>query len=226
MNAIIYRSVPVLLLFGISLLFSPTDARSQARRSESELVPLLKQHAYQATPSLNPNLQFHVREMLLEGLWEQLNAQMFDAEYRGMEGQLFKDEIFILRKGQLISLGEGTALGPEGVMSALVDKSVLYYTYSFGSGMYFSRVGCLTVVDDVAQKSESRNFSFIALFVTKQGGCVRIDSGRFARFNSYDRAETFGYPIVSGSTVRIVDEQGSELTSNPSIQFPALASPR
>jgi len=179
------------------------------RMTAETLLPLVKEYAFREKPGLNPSTRFEIEEFPVEGLEETLDLQLFHVRSLSSDGQQFSEMELIYRDGALTPFAN--AFGGFGLMSAVLAEDGLYYTYSWGSGIHRSHVGRLCIEDGRLAILESGGYVNTDLFVRKVKGGIKVESGRFTGFNSWEAAEKFGWLKQQGSSLVIVDEEGAKV---------------
>src|SRR5690606_25762939 len=99
------------------------------------IEPLVQVLAFKEHPTLSADARFDIEEIRIEGLIEQLHVQVFIAR---LEGTQDAGMLVAYYDGGLARFGE--TLGGSGLMSAVVDDSALYFTFSYGSGIHRSQL--------------------------------------------------------------------------------------
>ena len=117
------------------LAFVTTSTIGIAKPLTSKTIePKIREYAFHQKPSLKPETRFEIEEFEVPGLKSALPIQLFFAKYLTPDGQRFSEMIFAYHDGKLTPFG--SAFGGFGLMSAVVEKEILYYTYSWGSGIH------------------------------------------------------------------------------------------
>jgi hypothetical protein len=169
--------------------------------------------AYEQHPAMNPGVTFDVVEYQVPGLWETLEVQLFFVEYLSADdGQRYNEDVFVYYDGELQALGE--ELVGYGLMSAVVRDESLYYTYAWGSGIWRSIIGRLTVSDGQFDFLTSGGFVDVNLFVWLAGDELRVDVGRSIGFNDWE-GEFFGTLLEADGELVVLDASGVEIVPEP-----------
>lgn len=182
---------------------------TKPRMSTEALAPLVREYAFREKPNLNPSTQFKIEEYRVEGLEEALKIQLFLVRYMSHDSRQFNEGLLIYRDGKLMPFA--STFGGQGLMSAVVSEDVLYYTYSFGSGMHRSHVGLLSIDGEKMRILESGGSLSTDLFVRKVEGGIQVEAGRFDGFNSWKPARRIGWAKSKASSLAIVDAAGAEV---------------
>lgn len=172
-----------------------------------EVEALIPEFIFQEWPTLNPEVVFEIEMQQVAGLWEALNVQLFTV-YFYHEDVPWRTETLIYHQGKFDVL-----LSPVGsdFMSGVVVQGVFYYTYCFGSGIFRSHVGKLSMNQGSFTLKESGGFSFQNLFVKAAGDAVEVETGLWDSFNSWREGAFFGTVKDNGDTLTLLDSSGGEI---------------
>ena len=118
----------------------------------------------------------------------------------------------IYKDGALTTFGN--SFGGYGLMSATMDEDMLFYTYSWGSGIHRSHVGALSIMGDQIQILETVGFVNEDLFVRNMGGQSIIEVGDYLGFNSWEKSGVLGQPKLLNGSLSIIDHEGNDKVSN------------
>lgn len=171
------------------------------------LEPLVRDYAFRTTPKLVRSVRFKIEEYDVAGLWDTLRIQLFLVHYLSGDGRPFNEKSLMYHNGMVRPFA--IAFGGHGPMSAVLVGKSLYYTYSCGSGLHRSHVGCLSVDGEEVKIVESEAYCEIDLFVKVVGGRVQVEQGEFVAFNSWKAEKQIGSVKVQDSVLTVVDATGT-----------------
>ncbi len=120
------------------------EAPNAARVTLQEAEVLVRAKVFELKPTMNPDMQFPLREILVDGLWKRLGCQLFQVTSGVQESATY-----LVRHGEAYSLCGG--LGGHGIQSACVTdldgnaEAELTYTWSWGSGIHRSLIAVCRV---------------------------------------------------------------------------------
>ena len=121
------------LFFVICTLALPFLGRARDAPKAEQVEQLVRDFAFSFKPNLNTNTQFHIRKLEVKGLWEELEVEVFDIEYR-MRGEGFNGFVGLYHAGKITAFAP--IFGGYGLMSGMMHNSEFYCTYSWGSGIH------------------------------------------------------------------------------------------
>ena len=189
--------------------FTPLLRHFQVQREllTEELEPLVRDYAFRQRPSLIPPVRFEIHDFDVAGLWNTLKIQICLIRYLSPDGQQFNEELVIYRNGKVARFAG--SLGGKGLMSGLMMRDSLYYTYSWGSGLHRSHAGRLSSDDGKLTIVESGGFASTDLFVKEVDRSIQVERGEFLAFNSWKAIRKVGSVKVQDSSLSIVDATGA-----------------
>jgi hypothetical protein len=173
-----------------------------------EMPKLVREYAFTSKPRLNPNVKFAIEEFSIPGL-KALKLQIVHARYLALDGTPFNEALLLCRDGKLTRFAE--SLGGQGLMSGVVVKDTLYYTYSFGSGEHRSHLARLNIVDGKVTIVESGSLLDKDYFVSQVGDKLFLEEGEFQKFNKWKSNKRIGQIVATDTGFDVVDEAGNPL---------------
>lgn len=188
--------------------------------TREEATEQVKEYAFADSPTLSPNTYFDVTDMPIEGLWEAQGVQIFYVIYSGSQGSTpFREEVFTGFQGKVtyfLSL-----YGGPGFNSALMHDGELFFSYSFGSGVFRSQVGLMRIEACELKYLWSPGYPLhvagvgpLELFLIRGANGPEVESGMQTAFNTWDNGEWFGRIVVTPEQLQIVDAAGVPVPKN------------
>jgi hypothetical protein len=188
-----------------------------AKISTGELEPLVREHQ-SAESSQSGFTSLEIEELVIPELWSQMQMQLFSADF-GRPGAYDGRQYFIYRDGQLTRF-PWVRVSARLTSATAVDGG-LYYTFTWGSGVFYQGLGRLSVDDERISSVESPplergNPARAAIFVKEAGGRVQLELGSLTGMvlNSWEPRDDIG-PVglveVRDSSLFIVDASGADV---------------
>ncbi len=156
---------------------------------ESELNGALSELAKGLGES-SEDVRYEYEEVSVPDLLEQLDTRLYKVNFVSVGGFTSSEKLFALRSGKLVEFGE--TFGGHGLMSALVHRGCLYYTFSWGSGVHRTQLGLMKVDRGKLDIWESDGFVNSNLIVEEQGGKVVLVLAAYNGFNKWEPEEVVG----------------------------------
>jgi hypothetical protein len=176
--------------FALSLIVLVSSTQAAERLSVAEAEKLVDAHIRAATPKMNPNAKFPLKELTADkaadkttdDVWKRMSLQVFQVA----EG-VRQYETFLIRGGKEVRpMGHG--FGGWGVMSLCAadldgdGKPELIYTYSWGSGRHRSHVAVYREKDGKVQEATAPFACQADMFAAaRDNGTVEIEIGDIGR---------------------------------------------
>ena len=160
---------------------------------------------------LNPKVEFAVTKHEVEGLWEKTGLQIFEAVYL-VDGQQGIGFVGVFHNGKITMIAlKGREVRP--LSSELLHNGEFYYTYGGGSGIYYSKVGRVRVVNGELEILQSGGILWRTLFLhADTDGKIHIRSLPFLNDEHPETAVELGVIAEdSSSGLRILDSKGAVL---------------
>ena len=173
---------------------------------------LIKEYSLAVNPNMNPDFNLTITEYDVDGLWDSLNIQIVNAVYRSLDGTWFNEGEFICFNGTVRPFA--CAFGGYGLMSGVVQNKTFYYTYSWGSGIHRSHVGCLFFYQNTLVIIETGGMMNFDLFVAKSiSDSLYVYKGRYLSFNSWTANSTPPWRVLleNNSGLVVFDSTGKEV---------------
>jgi hypothetical protein len=170
-----------------------------------------------------PGQSIGAAEKCVPGLWDALQAQLFNGRVSAADGTLLSECSFLLRRCTLTKVmpeEDGCAtFGP--ILSGVVAGGAFYYSYRVGSGIAYSVLGKLAWDGTALVRTQSPYYTNPShgppnLVVTTQSGRVVVYRAMvdWRAFNEWhEPAELMGTLADFGDHLGIVDSNGRELGS-------------
>ncbi len=165
---------------------------------------LIREYLSAKEPSLVTGYILEIAETQIPELWNALRIQIFNADFLSNSGVYFRTSSFVYHDMKVTPFEQPT--GNHGVMSGYLKKDVLYYTYSWGSGIKRSHLGTIRMLDCVLQCTDSGGFSDVDLFVSGTKDDVVLETGKYESFNNWSDPEYFGDIVDAMADVAVIDE--------------------
>lgn len=173
-------------------------------------------YAFQIQPTLNPETTFAAEELTVDGLWNSLGAQLFNAKAFAADGILWRECHVVFHACQF-TLPTGDCGAPGGILSSgLVDHGAFYFSWGSGSGIYRSRLGKFSANGAVLSRIVSAeyfnaNSAPPTLVLQASGSTIAVKRADVTAFNVWATAEAIGTLKDHGDRLAIVDDAGQEL---------------
>jgi hypothetical protein len=142
------------------------------RVSLADAEKTLRDFRFKEQPGLNPAVQFPLRELTTDEVWDRLGFQMFQVT----EG-IDQPQTYLVRGTVVKRLG--TAFGGQGLMSFLVRPPALVCTYSWGSGTHRSHLAVVNAATLDLTDSGSVFFHGDWFVKPGDGAAVLLEAGKF-----------------------------------------------
>jgi hypothetical protein len=188
------------------------------RLTAAEATTLYSKYAYEVQPGLNPGVLFDARELEVEGLWDDLGAQLFHVDERSANGDPWRECTILIHACQvLVPAGECSVVGSLPLSSGLVANGAFYFSWGFGSGVYRSQIGKLTREGDTFTKVVSPVYTNASLGpppvgVRKLGAQIGVFRARVYRFNEWLSDEKLGRLDDRCESLVVVDDSGQPIS--------------
>ena len=185
-------------------------AQERVKLDSDSLEALARERAFKAKPELNPETEFQIYEFEIDGLWDEMGIQLISAAYL-VDGQQFNEALYIARDGSLSPFA--STFGGFGFMSAVLSGGDVYYSYSWGSGIHRSCMGRIALDEKgKLQITETEEFLFTDLFLRSVDGGVRVETGGYDAFNSWQEGQPVGWLEYRKRRLVLVDDDGGEIS--------------
>ena len=204
------RLLTCLLVFMTLCALAGCAADAEQRVSVADVAPLVREYAFEAKPTLNPETQFEIEEYDVPGMWRDLRVQLFLARYVSPGGGQFNESLLAYHDGELTPFA--CTFGGHGLMSAVMMDGDLYYTDSCGLGRHLSSLGRLSRDPGTIAILRSGRYLSVGLFVRNVDGRIQVETGRFVGFNSWQAGEPVGWLKADESSLAVIDATGKELS--------------
>ena len=188
------------------------------RLTATEATTLYRRYAFEVQPGLNPMVTFEVSELDVAGLWEGLDAQLFEVIGRGEGGSFFRD-CTILTHACQVFVPAGDCISPDPLSSGRVVNGAFYFSWGSGSGVFRSRLGKL--VPNGAQFTRSVSPEYFnaslgppPLVLQVSGADIFVHrAANTLAFNEASSAKKMGKLKDLGDALVIVDDAGNAIAT-------------
>jgi hypothetical protein len=198
---------------GTSCIAGACTTCSNARIDASEAAALYTEYAFRVQPGLNPLTTFTADEKNVPGLWETLQAQLFNGQ--GWSDQtLWRECYFLYRSCQITMAADDCTFGV--LTSGVVANGAFYYSWSLGSGIFQSRLGKLVPNGTALVKTESPGYwnstkGPPGLVVQASGANLAVYRAATSAFNVWSNPELIGTLADFGDRLAILDSSSREI---------------
>ncbi len=165
---------------------------------------LIREYLSVNEPSLAPDYVLEIAEAQMPDLWNTLRIQIFNVDFLSNSSTYFRTSPFVYHDAEVNPFELST--GVHGVMSGYLKNDVLYYTYSWGSGIKRSHLGTIRMIDCVLQCTDSGGFGDVELFVSGVEDDIILETGKYEGFNKWSDPEYFGDIVDAMTNVAVIDE--------------------
>lgn len=189
------------------------------RLTAPEATSLYRKYAFEVQPDLNPTTVFEARELEVEGLWQGLNAQLFDVSGRAENGGFFRDCTILTHACRVfVPAGECSDFASP-LSSGLVANGAFYFSWGSGSGVFRSQIGKLTpdgpqFTRVVSAASMNASYGPPPLVVQKAGTDILVYRANPTAFNQWSSADQLGKLDDRRDSLVVVDGSGQPI-ANP-----------
>ena len=197
------------------LLLLPVISFSSPKISPDSMSALVWAYSLATIPNLNPNFQLTITEYDVKDLYDSLGVQVFKADFLSQDGTWFRSGEYIYRNGTVTPFASD--FGGWGLMSGVVVNRTFYYTYSWGSGIHRSHIGCFFLDGDTLKFLDTGGFINVDLFISNcSGDSICVYTGAYKSFNSWMlvKDNKWRVVIVNGTSLAVIDSTGKEVAPN------------
>lgn len=188
---------------------SPVDA--------TQAAAIYADYSIAAAPGLASWATFAAEEESVPGLWEAMQAQLFNAKTMYGSGTVEIERSFIYRDCVVTLLTDDP--NPFGrILSGVVANGAFYYSWTVGSGISYSILGKLA--PDGAALARTISYSYSNASLNPPNLVVALESGQvvvyratvdWEHFNDWLNPELMGTLKDFGDRLGILDSNGHEL---------------
>jgi hypothetical protein len=194
------------------LLLLPCLCFSCPRITVDSMSTLIKAYSLATNPNLTPDFRLAVTEYEVKDLYDSLGIQVFYADFLSQDGTWFRSGGYLYRNGTVTLFSD--SFGGWGLMSGFVLKRTFYYTYSWGSGIHRSYVGCIFLDGDSLVFLDTGGYTNVDLFVSNcVGDSICVYTGVYKSFNSWILVKDNGWRVIDNNKSRlaVIDSTGKEV---------------
>ena len=198
--------------FLLTCLLFPFISFASPRISPDSVSSLIRSYSLSTIPNLNPDFQLTVTEYDVKDLYDSLGVQVFYADFLSQDGTWFRSGGYLYRNGTVTLFSD--SFGGWGLMSGVVVKRTFYYTYSWGSGIHRSHVGCIFLNGDSLVFLDTGGFMNVDLFVSNcASDSICVYTGAYKSFNSWTLVKDNGWRVIqeNGARLAVIDSTGKEV---------------
>ena len=163
-------------------------------------------------PDLSPSATFVAEELNVPGLWEALQAQLFAARWAD-DTSSFQVCSFVYRHCELTVVVDGNVMFGQ-IVSGVVANGALYYSWQFGSGIFYSSIGKVASDGSALVEAVGPFYSLGApppLVLEATATDVLVYRAMPQVFNVWSTKELFGTLKDYGDRLAILDSNGQEI---------------
>jgi hypothetical protein len=187
---------------------------SNARIDASAAAALYTEYAFRVQPSLNPLVTFTAEEKNVAGLWEGLQAQLFNGKGYSSDQTLWRECYFLYRDCQITVAADDCSFGV--LTSGVVANGAFYYSWNQGSGIFYSNLGKLvpngtSLVKTVSAAYNNSTMSPPGLVLGVSGLNLAVYRAASLAFNVWSNAELIGTLADLGDRLAILDSSSQEI---------------
>jgi hypothetical protein len=198
--------------FLLTCLLFPFISFASPRISPDSVSSLIRSYSLSTIPNLNPDFQLTVTEYDVKDLYDSLGVQVFYADFLSQDGTWFRSGGYLYHNGTVTLFSD--SFGGWGLMSGFVLKRTFYYTYSWGSGIHRSHIGCFFLDGDTLKFLDTGGFINIDLFVSNcAGDSICVVTGYYQSFNSWTLVKDNKWRVINenGARLAVIDSTGKEV---------------
>lgn len=196
----------------LTCLLFPFISFASPRLSPDSMSALIKAYSLATNPNLTPDFRLVVTEYEVKDLYDSLGIQVFHADFLSQDGTWFRSGGYLYLNGTVTLFSD--SFGGWRLMSGVVVKRTFYYTYSWGSGIHRSHVGCLFLDGDSLIFLDTGGFMNFDLFVSNcASDSICVYTGVSKSFNSWILIKDDGGRVIDNNKSRlaVIDSTGKEV---------------
>ena len=163
-------------------------------------------------PDLGPSATFVAEELNVPGLWEALQAQLFAARWAD-DTSSFQVCSFLYRHCEVTVVVDGNVMFGQ-IVSGVVANGALYYSWQFGSGIYYSSIGKVAADSSALVQTAAPAYMLGSpppLVLEAAATDVLVYRALTQVFNVWSTKELFGTLKDYGDRLAILDSNGLEI---------------
>lgn len=194
-----------------NLTFDTLNPCTTRPLNQVQAMRLFEKYVYRDNPTYNPQSQFTVEELDVTGAWEAMGVQLFSGG-SWSNGYVINTRPFVIHACKLYPLTQSSSTE---LLSAILVNSTIYYTIRAGSGINYSELGKLSLVENelyILQGADYGRPDPNHLYLREVDGNLLLELGSGIKFNTWIRISTFGWLRDDGINLMVVDESGKVLT--------------
>jgi len=187
-------------------------ACSETRVDASQATAAYTAYAFRVNPDLNPLATFTAEELNVPGLWEALQGQLFAGNW-AVDTTSFQACSFLYRHCEVTVVVDGKVMFGQ-IVSGVVANGALYYSWQFGSGLYYSNIGKVAADGSALVQTVGPSYMLGSpppLVLETDTTEVLVYRAMTDVFNVWSTKEPFGTLKDYGDRLAIVDSTGQEI---------------
>jgi hypothetical protein len=182
------------------------------RVDASQATAAYTAYAFRVNPNLNPLATFTAKELNVPGLWEALQGQLF-AGYWAVDTTSFQECSFLYRHCEVTVVVDGNIMFGQ-IVSGVVANGALYYSWQFGSGLYYSNIGKVAADGSALVQTVGPSYMLGSpppLVLEADATEVLVYRAMTDVFNVWSTKAPFGTLKDYGDRLAILDSTGQEI---------------
>jgi hypothetical protein len=187
-------------------------ACSETRVDASQATAAYTAYAFRVNPGLNPLATFTAEELNVPGLWEALQGQLFTVNW-AVDTTSFQECSFLYRHCEVTVVVDGNVMFGQ-IVSGVVANGALYYSWQFGSGLYYSNIGKVAADGSALVQTVGPSYMLGSpppLVLEADATEVLVYRAMTDVFNVWSTKELFGTLKDYGDRLAILDSTGQEI---------------
>jgi hypothetical protein len=190
-----------------------SDARNPCETqpfNQAQATTLFQEFGYRDQPTYHPNSTFSVEELPVPGAWEVMGVQLFSGGTWN-DGYVINSRPFVIHACKLYPL---TQWSSTELLSAILVNRTIYYSIQAGSGINYSELGKLSLVEDELHILKGADYGRpdpANLYLREVDGNILVDLGTGMKFNTWNQLSIYGWLRDDGVNLIVVDAEGNEL---------------
>ena len=187
-------------------------ACSETRVDASQATAAYTAYAFRVNPDLNPLATFTAEELNVPGLWEALQGQLFAGNW-AVDTTSFQECSFLYRHCEVTVVVDGKVMFGQ-IVSGVVANGALYYSWQFGSGLYYSNIGKVAADGSALVQTVGPSYMLGSpppLVLEADATEVLVYRAMTDVFNVWSTKALFGTLKDYGDRLAIVDSTGQEI---------------